>query len=101
MSSSTASPESKWLTMAMPVVVTLLGLAVQWGTLGADVRNLERRVATSETQLSQVNAAQSNAREEVAVVKAELARDREDVRRELERLARAVEKLTDPPRASR
>lgn len=88
---------SPWLTLTAPCVITLLGLAAQWGTLGADVRNLERRATATEAELTRVSAAQSNAREEAAGIKAELS----GVKRELERLTRAIEKLADAPRASR
>jgi septal ring factor EnvC (AmiA/AmiB activator) len=83
--------------MAVPIVVTLLGMAAQWGTLGAEVRSLERRASTTESELARVNAAQTNAREQAARIEAQL----DAMNRELARLARAIEKLADSPRASR
>lgn len=100
MSTPTPPAESKpspWLTMAVPIVVTLLGLAVQWGTLGADVRHLERRVTTAEAEVVRLSAAQSNATAQVARIEARL----DAMTLEIGRLARAVEKLTDDARASR
>lgn len=100
MSTPTAPAESKpspWLTMAVPIVITLLGLAVQWGTLGADVRHLERRATTTEAEVSRVSAAQSSATAQAARIEAQL----DAMNRELARLSRAIEKLTDDPRASR
>ncbi|WP_395806864.1 hypothetical protein [Archangium minus] len=98
--STPPAPESKpspWLTMAVPIVVTLLGMAAQWGTLGAEVRSLERRASTTESELARVNVAQTNAREQAARIEAQL----DAMNRELARLARAIEKLADSPRASR
>jgi TolA-binding protein len=83
--------------MAVPIVVTLLGHAAQWGTLGADVRNLERRATTAETELARVSAAQASASAQAARVEAQL----EAMRGELARLARAIERLADGPHASR
>ncbi|WNG52806.1 hypothetical protein F0U60_37535 [Archangium minus] len=83
--------------MAVPIVVTLLGMAAQWGTLGAEVRSLERRASTTESELARVNVAQTNAREQAARIEAQL----DAMNRELARLARAIEKLADSPRASR
>ncbi|HZI06201.1 MAG TPA: hypothetical protein VEZ71_19370 [Archangium sp.] len=97
---STPTPESKpspWLTMAVPIVITLLGLAVQWGTLGADVRHLERRATTAEADLSRVATAQSNA----AIQAGRLEEQLRALNTEIARLARAVEKLTETPHASR
>jgi hypothetical protein len=45
--------------MAVPIVVSLLGLAVQWGTLGADVRHRERRTDAAESELARVSSAQA------------------------------------------
>lgn len=94
---STEPKPSPWLTMAVPCVVSLLGLAVQWGTLGADVRHLERRATATEAELARVSAAQSSASAQLAKVDATL----DAMNRELARLARAIEKLADSPRASR
>ncbi len=87
--------------MAVPVVITLLGLAVQWGTLGADVRHLERRTATAEAEISRVSAAQSNATAQAARIEARIDAQFDAMNREIARLARAIEKLTDTPTASR
>jgi TolA-binding protein len=98
--STPTTPESKpspWLTMAVPIVVTLLGLAVQWGTLGADVRHLERRTTTVETDLSRIAATQSNA----AIQAGRLEEQLRALNSEISRLSRAVEKLTEKPQASR
>jgi TolA-binding protein len=100
MSTPTTPAESKpspWLTMAVPIVITLLGLAVQWGTLGADVRHLERRATAAEADLSRVAATQSNA----AIQAGRLEEQLRALNSEIARLSRAVEKLTEKPTASR
>jgi predicted nucleic acid-binding Zn-ribbon protein len=89
----TESKPSPWLTLAVTLAVTLAGLAGQWGTLGADVRNLERRVATAESELARVSTAQSTAAAQSARIEERL----DGVTRELARLARAVERLSDAP----
>jgi septal ring factor EnvC (AmiA/AmiB activator) len=83
--------------MTVPIVVTLLGLAAQWGTLGSDVRHLERRAATTEAELSRVSAAQSSATAQLAKVDATL----DAMIRKLARLARVIEKLAETQHASR
>ncbi|WNG62762.1 hypothetical protein F0U59_23500 [Archangium gephyra] len=84
--------------MAVPIVITLLGLAVQWGTLGADVRHLERRTSTAEADVARVAAAQSSA----AIQAGRLEEQLRALNTEIARLSRAVEKLTETPsRASR
>ncbi|EPX56172.1 hypothetical protein D187_007514 [Cystobacter fuscus DSM 2262] len=82
--------------MTVPIVVSLLGLAVQWGTLGADVRHLERRCTTAEAELTRISSAQSSAATQAARIEARF----DGMERELSRLARAVERLTDAPAAS-
>jgi|SRR5690349_14602230 len=83
---------------AVPIVVSLLGLAVQWGTLGADVRHLERRTDAAESELARVSSAQALAATQSARLDVRL----DDMERELARLARAVERLTDTrPRTAR
>jgi phage-related minor tail protein len=82
--------------MAVPIVVSLLGLAVQWGTLGADVRHLERRADTKDAELARVSSAQASAATQSARIEARL----DGMERELSRLARAVERLTDAPATS-
>lgn len=94
------APESKpspWLAIAVTLALTLLGHAVQWGTLGADVRHLERRATTAESELARVTAAQSAAAAQSARIEARL----DALSQELGRLTRAVERLADAPRASR
>ncbi len=83
--------------MAVPCVVSLLGLAVQWGTLGADVRHLERRASATEAEVARVSATQSSATAQAARIEAQL----DAMNREIARLTRAIEKLADEPRASR
>ncbi|WP_275583503.1 hypothetical protein [Archangium primigenium] len=41
----------------MTLAVTLAGITWQWGTLGSDVRHLERRVTTAEAELARVSSA--------------------------------------------
>jgi hypothetical protein len=100
MSTSPTLAESKpspWLTMAVPVVITLLGLAVQWGTLGADGRHLERRTTLVEAELFRLTTAQSSASTQAARIEEQIAA----LSREVARLTTAIDKLTDDPRASR
>ncbi|MCY1080285.1 hypothetical protein [Archangium lansingense] len=100
MSTPTAPAEPKpspWLTMAVPIVVTLLGLAAQWGTLGADVRHLERRTTAVEADLSRVAATQRTADIQAGRLEEQLRA----LNSEIARLSRAVEKLTEKPHASR
>lgn len=93
---SAESRPSPWLTLAVTLSVTLAGLAGQWGTLGADVRHLERRVAIVESELTRVSSVQASAATQSARIEARL----DGMERELSRLARAVERLTDAPAAS-
>jgi len=96
---STPTSESKpspWLVMAVPIVFTLLGLAVQWGTLGADVRHLERRATATESEVARVSSAQTTADKQAVRIEARL----DGMERELARLARAVERLADAPAPS-
>lgn len=88
---------SPWLTWAASVALPLLALAVQWGVLGADLRNLERRSTTTETELARVAAAQGMAATQNARIETRL----DGMERELNRLARAVERLTQSPATAR
>ncbi|QRK06061.1 hypothetical protein JQX13_38950 [Archangium violaceum] len=100
MSTPPLPPESKpspWLTFAVPLAFSIFTSGVVWGALGSDVRHLERRVTTTEGEVSRVSTAQTNAREQAARIEAQL----DAMNRELSRLARAIEKLADSPRASR
>ncbi|MBM7117622.1 hypothetical protein I3V78_29160 [Archangium primigenium] len=83
--------------MAVTLAVTLAGIAGQWGTLGSDVRHLERRVTTAESELARVSSAQSKADTQAARIEARL----DGVKEELTRLAKAVERLSDGPAPSR
>ncbi|ATB41129.1 hypothetical protein CYFUS_006591 [Cystobacter fuscus] len=85
----TESRPSPWLIMAVPIVVTLLGHAAQWGTLGADVRHLERRCTTTEAEVARVSSAQASAATQSARIEARL----DGMERELSRLTNAVERL--------
>ena len=99
MSTPTIAVESRpspWLTMTVPIVVSLLGLAVQWGTLGADVRHLERRTTTAEADLSRVATTQRNADIQAGRLEEQLRA----LNSEIARLSRAVEKLTEKPTAA-
>jgi hypothetical protein len=93
-------PESKpspWLLFAWPVALALVGGAVNWGTLGADVRHLDRRQTATEAEVARVSAAQSTAAAQSARIEARL----DALSHELGRLTRAVERLADEPRARR
>ena len=85
------SRPSPWLATALTVAITSLGIAVQWGTLGSDVRHLERRANVTESELAWVAAIQASAAAQSARLDARL----DGMERELARLARAVERLTD------
>ena len=82
--------------MALTVAISSLRLAVQWGTLGSDVRHLERRASITESELARVAATQASAAAQSARLDARL----DGMERELARLARAVERLTDAPAAT-
>ncbi|EPX55006.1 hypothetical protein D187_009745 [Cystobacter fuscus DSM 2262] len=91
----TESRPSPWLTMAVTIVVSLLGLAVQWGTLGADLRNLERRATATEAELARVSSVQVTEATQLARLEALVEARFDGMAAELGRLARAVERLTD------
>jgi hypothetical protein len=99
---------SPWLSLFLPLVVSVgtaaLSFAVQWGTLGADVRHLEAAHTDTRGQVMALQASQVAGASRLATVEAEQLGTRRQmetelagVRRELERMARALERLTDEP----
>ena len=89
------SAPSPWLTMMVPIAIYLLGTAVQWGTQGADARNLERRVTVVEAEQARQGSAQSKADTQSARLEARLDARFDAVSADIARLTRAVERFTD------
>jgi hypothetical protein len=102
MPSTEAPRPSPWLSLFLPLLVSAGGFAVQWGTLGADVRHLEGAYTKAEAQLTATNGALGALTTRTVAVEAEQLGTRRQMetelsgmRREMERMARALEKLTD------
>ncbi|HYH96021.1 hypothetical protein [Hyalangium sp.] len=111
MTSPDPTPRSTppWLTMAVALLVSVataaLSFAVQWGTLGADVRNLHAAHAETRAAGAAVTQAQVSLGARLSTVEAEQQAGRRtldteiaSLRREIQLLTRAVERLTDEPR---
>ena len=101
----TARP-SPWLSLFLPLLVSAAtagaSFAVQWGTLGADVRHLEGGHAKLEARIEAGDAAHRALASRTGMVEAEQIGTRRQMetelagmRREMERMARALERLTD------
>lgn len=72
MNSSVSKPSKLSLSTVLPVVTCLLAVAVSWGTLGAQVNELDKRVSTLEertlVQLETLNRGMADLRVELAKV---------------------------------
>jgi hypothetical protein len=84
-----------WLSLFLPLLVSAAtagaSFAVQWGTLGADIRHLEGAHTETRALCLATQAAQGAQAVKAASIETEFT----GMRREMERMARALEKLTD------
>lgn len=80
-----------WLAFVWPVAVVAAGALLSYGAQSADYRHLDRRTATLEADVALLKSEQGEQGKGQVRASTEL----EAIRRELERLTRAVERLAE------